>query len=143
MTVAERQAELIGEYRIIEHVLERFQMILDTVPARALPYPEEYRNADHLVPGCTSSVWLAVWEASPDSWAVRVAAEAPSLAAIGALFSMIYDGGRGEEIRSVEPEFLAALGIDRQLTPTRLRGLGFLRAKLVEATMAATTLGNA
>jgi cysteine desulfuration protein SufE len=143
MTVAERQAELIGEYRIIEHALERFQVILETVPARALPYPEEYRNADHLVPGCTSAVWLAVWELSPDCWAVRIAADTPSLAAIGALFSMIYDGGRGEEIRSVEPEFLAALGIDRQLTPTRLRGLGFLRAKLVEATMAATTLGNA
>lgn len=143
MTVAERQAELIGEYRLIEHALERFQVIIDTVTTRALPYPEEYRNADHLVPGCTSSVWLAVWETTPDRWAVRVAAEAPSLAAIGALFSMIYDGSRGEEIRSIEPDFLSALGIDRQLTPTRLRGLGFLRAKLVEATKQLTATGDA
>jgi len=142
MTVAQRQAELIGEYLIIEHALERFQVILDTFPGRAAEYPKHWRDADHFVPGCTSAVWLAVWATSPGILAVRVAAEAPSLAAIGALFSLIYDGGSAGEIMAVEPEFLKALGIDRQLTPTRRRGLGFLRDRIVAAAQAEEMAGR-
>lgn len=129
MTASERQEEVISDYSVIDDPLERFQIIVET--ARSIELPEHFRDEQYLVPGCVSNVWLGVWS---ENGVVRVAidSDAPALRGVGALISRIYSGATKQEIREMEPEFIEALGIDRQLTPTRRRGLANIRKRLVE-----------
>lgn len=129
MTARERQEKVIEDFSFIEDPLERFQVIVET--ARAENFPEHFRKDEFLVPGCTSRVWLAVWS-EDDSLRVGVDSEAPALKGIATLFERIYSDSSKEEISSLEPEFIHRLGIDRQLTPTRRRGVANIRLRLLE-----------
>lgn len=131
MTAAERQDALVEEYRWIEDARERFQSIVDSAPGG--PVLEEGERTDgNLVPGCVSWVWLVVRREADATYRVGIESESPALAGIAVLFRRIYDGATREEILVTEPDFIERLGIDRFLTPTRLRGLRRLRALLVE-----------
>ncbi len=132
MRVSERQERLVEDYRLIENSFERFQILVDTAHAMAPPFPEACRTEEHLVPGCVSRVWLAVVKSADGSFEVRIDSEAPALKSVGALFCHIYSGGTKEEIAATPPDFIERLALDRHLTPTRLRGLGQIRKKLVE-----------
>lgn len=129
MTANERQKEVIGDYSVIDDPLERFQIIVET--ARTGEFPERFRTDEYLVPGCTSRVWLGVWR---ENEVIRVAvdSDSPALKGIGALFERVYSESTKDEVRDLDPEFIERLGIDRQLTPTRRRGLANLRRRLVE-----------
>lgn len=127
MSVAERQQSLIDDYAIIPDSLERFQLIVESGRGNAKPFPESRRNEEHLVPGCVSRVWVAVSRASDGLVTVETDSEAPALQSIGALFSRIYSEASESEIRATEPDFIEALEIDRNLTPTRRRGIGNIR----------------
>lgn len=129
MTARERQEEVVSDYGVIEDPLERFQVIVET--ARGVELPEGFRRDEYLVPGCTSQVWLGVW-GETGTVQVAIDSDAPALRGVGALFSKIYSGATSAEIREVEPDFIQALAIDRQLTPTRRRGLANIRNRLVE-----------
>ena len=134
MGLAEKQRELIDDFSIIEDPVERFSAIVDR-GRQALPVPEADRTDAHLVPGCTSRVWLSGWldrEAEPPSCQFRVEADAPSVQGVAALLCELYSGATPSEVRGVEPECLEALGIDRQLTPTRVRGLGQVRRRIAD-----------
>ncbi|MDF1740648.1 MAG: SufE family protein [Verrucomicrobiales bacterium] len=131
MSVIERQEQLIEDYGIIPDPLERFQLIVESGGGSAEPFPEEARTEANLVPGCVSKVWVTggVKEGILD---LSIDSEAPALAAIGTLMCRLYSGARFSEVLAVEPDFIAELGIDRNLTPTRLRGLGNIRKRIVE-----------
>jgi len=132
MTAEQRQDLIVEEYAVIADVRERFQVIVETAAASMRPFPDEERLDQNLVPGCVSRVWLAVRNKEDGSMDVWVESESPALRGIAALFCRIYSGAIAAEIVATEPDFVARLGIDRHLTPTRLRGLGRLRERLVE-----------
>jgi len=131
MTASERQLELIREFGAIEDPRERFQVIVETAAAKAPPFPKSLQNDSNLVPGCISRVWLSVRAGPGGGIEVHVDSESPALRAIGALYGVIYSGATAAEIVSTEPDFIQRLGIDRHLTPTRLRGLARIREGLV------------
>lgn len=132
MTAAQRQEELISDYLAIDDPRERFQLIVETAASGLSNLTPEERSDKNLVPGCVSKVWLSTRRSDSGTILVRVESESPALAGIAALFSRIYSGATDREILETEPEFLRRLGIDRHLTPTRMRGLGNLRRLLVE-----------
>jgi cysteine desulfuration protein SufE len=132
MTVSERQNLLVEDYLLIENSFERFQVLVDTAYTVLEPYPDEFRDVEHLVPGCVSRVWLAVRRNNEDAFEVLLDSEAPALRSIGALFCRVYSGGSGTDIVNTPPDFIERLSIDRHLTPTRLRGLRQIREILVE-----------
>ncbi len=131
MSVFARQKQLIDDYGIIPDPLERFQLIVESGGGRGEPFPDESRVDENLVPGCVSKVWVTgiVKGGVLD---LRIDSEAPALAAIGSLLCRLYSGAEVSEIVAVEPDFIAELGIDRNLTPTRLRGLGNIRRRIIE-----------
>lgn len=134
MTATERQERLIEEYLWIEDPRERFQLIVETAAAGLPPLADADRIEANLVPGCVSRVWLALHEEADGRWQVDIESESPALQGITALYRRIYSGANAAEILATEPLFLERLGIDRHLTPTRLRGLRQLREVLVART---------
>lgn len=132
MTAAQRQELLIEDYLLIPDARERFQWIVESGATGLAPFPEEDRRDENLVPGCVSRTWLSVRPGAGATVEVRIDSESPALAGIGGLLRRIYSGASAGEILETRPDFIERLGIDRHLTPTRLRGLGRLRATLVE-----------
>ncbi len=133
MTLQEKQNELIDSYSVIEDPLERFQIIVDSGASKLRGFPKEYQIDENLVEGCQSSVWL-VGKIEPDTglFDLQMDSDAPALKGVVALFAELYSGVRPDEVIEVEPEFLDRLGISGILTTTRRRGLGFVRAKIVQ-----------
>lgn len=129
MGLREKQRELIDDYSIIEDTTERFSAIVDR-GKRAAPLPESARTDAALVPGCTSRVWLTGWKDPAGACQFRTEADAPSVHAISALLCELYSGASPAEVIETEPECLAALQIDKMLSPTRLRGIGGIRRRI-------------
>ncbi len=132
MTAADRQERLVEEYLLVEDPRERFQLIVETASAGMEPLAEEDRTETNLVPGCVSRVWLSVRARADVRLDVGIESESPALQGIAALYRRVYSGATPHEILATAPAFLERLGIDRHLTPTRLRGLRRLRERLVE-----------
>lgn len=133
MTAGDRQRELIEDFLLIGDPRERFQVIVETGSSRLEAFPDEFRNDDNLVPGCVSKVWMALWRREDGRIELRIDSESPALRSIAALFCRIYSGSPDREIIDTGPDFIEALKIDLNLTPTRMRGLRHLRQLIVES----------
>ena len=71
------------------------------------PYPEEFRDQEHLVPGCLSQVWLVTVEGSERSEVVfRADSDAHIVKGLIAVLLMMYNGKTPEEILSTDVEGL-------------------------------------
>lgn len=130
MTLREKQASLISRYSIIEDAQERLAAIV----ARGRKWPgvvEAEKDDAHRVKGCVSQVWLAgAMEGAGCRF--RMSADSPLVQGLAALICELYDGGAAGEIVEVEPELIEALGLDRQISPTRLNGLANVRRTIRE-----------
>lgn len=132
MGLAEKQRSLIEDYSVIEDATERFAAIVDR-GRRAAALPESARLDANLVPGCTSRVWLTGWrDEATGRCEFRAEADAPSVHAVACLMCELYSGALPGEVIAIEPECLAALQIDKMLSPTRLRGIGQIRRRIRE-----------
>lgn len=142
MTVVERQEQIIGDYAPIEDPYERFQLIVETATTDRAAISEANRCEANLVPGCTSRVYLVVSRLESGNCSVQIESNSPALDAIAALFCRLYHDAPDQEIIDTEPIFLQRLGVDRQLTPTRRRGLSNLRKMLVERVQSLSESGQ-
>ena len=132
MTLAEKQQELIDDYSIIEDPAERFAVIVD-LGRKDQNFPDEQRLEENLVPGCTSQVWLIGEVDQANNRAhFQIDAEAPGIKGVAVLMCQLYSGAVIDEINEVDPEFITALRIDKNLTPTRLNGLKHIRQRMIE-----------
>lgn len=123
--LSEKQAAFIARYSIIEDPHERLAAIV----ARGKKWPapgEEDRIDAHRVQGCVSQVWLTGSVEKGHS-RFRMAADSPLVQGLAALLCELYDGETAPEILAVEPELFEALGLTRQISPTRLNGLANVR----------------
>ena len=130
MTTREKQAALIARYSIIEDTHERLAAIVSR--GRKWPAVGEAEKCEaHRVRGCVSQVWL-VGEANGATCRFRMSADSPLVQGLAALICELYDGEPAEEIANVELELIEALGLARQLSPTRLDGLANIRRTIRE-----------
>lgn len=130
MSIREKHAAMIARYSIIEDAQERLAAIV----ARGRKWPgvrDDEKTDAHRVQGCVSQVWL-VGESDGGTCRFRMTADSPLVQGLAALICELYDGGAAVEIVEIEPELLEALGLARQLSPTRLNGLANVRRTIRE-----------
>ncbi|MEP6671459.1 MAG: SufE family protein [Chthoniobacter sp.] len=123
--LAEKQQQLIARLQLIEDSHERLAAIV----ARGKKWPgvsEDQRIDAHRVPGCTSRVWL-VGRVEEGRCHFQMDADSPLVKGLVALLCEVYAGATPTEVASIEPEIFSALGLDRQISPTRLNGLASVR----------------
>ncbi|MET0548200.1 MAG: SufE family protein [Xanthomonas sp.] len=105
---------------------ERYQYLIDL--GRKLPaFPEHWKTEEHRLHGCQSMVWIV-----PEGNAERLVFHAISDSAIVSgliyLALRVYSGRSAADILATAPDFVAAIGLGKHLSPTRSNGLAALLA---------------
>ena len=130
MSVTSRQKELVEDYGFIENRQERLGAIVDA-SRHTNSFPESLRTEDHLVKGCTSSVWL-VGELRDGLCHFRSDCDSPMVRGLVALLVQAYNGAPPDDVMATEPTVLQELEVWRDLTPTRQNGLNAVRQRLAD-----------
>ena len=119
--IAAIEQDLIEEFSLFDNWMDRYQYIIDL--GRELPdFPEDERVDENLLHGCQSQVWLTF---QPDNGRLSFRATSDSAIVSGliALVSRVYSGREAAEIVNNSADFIAAIGLDAHLSPTRSNGL--------------------
>ena len=132
---AEAQRAIAEEFSFFGDWSERYQYLIDL--GRKLPaFPDALKTEEHRLHGCQSMVWIV-----PSGDASRLEFRAISDSAIvsGLVFLAlrVYSGRPAEEILATDPDYVAAIGLARHLSPTRSNGLAALLAFIRDRAQAA------
>jgi cysteine desulfuration protein SufE len=123
-TAADAQAAIADEFAFFGDWSERYQYLIDL--GRKLPeFPEAWKIEEHRLHGCQSMVWIVP---SGDASRLDFAAVSDSAIVSGLVFLAlrVYSGRPAAEILATEPDYIAAIGLAKHLSPTRSNGLAAL-----------------
>lgn len=130
MSVSDKQAQLIEDLSLIEDLQERLAAVVDRARRRPV-FPPAGKTDAHRVNGCISQVWIT-GELRDGALTFQFDADSPLVKGLVALMIDLYEGGSPAEIAATEPVLFEALGLSRDLTPTRQNGLAAVRAHIRE-----------
>lgn len=130
MTLAEHQQHLIDDLAIIEDSQERLGAVVDRAK-RLVALPAAERTEQNRVPGCISQVWV-VGELRDGRCIFRCDADGPLVKGLVAFLCDAFSGATPAEIVASSVDPLEALGLMRNLSPTRVNGLAAVRARIRE-----------
>ncbi|REC96216.1 SufE family protein [Kushneria indalinina] len=121
MSPQEAQQELIEEFDMFDNWMDRYQYIIDL--GKLLPaFPDEWKNDDTRLDGCQSNVWV-YGEKQGAQLHFHAISDAAIVSGLIAMLLRIYNDRAPQEIIDTPPDFLAALDLDKHLSPTRSNGL--------------------
>jgi cysteine desulfuration protein SufE len=96
---------------------------------RRPPFDETERTDANRVRGCISLAWV-IGERRGDRCYFRSDADSPLVRGLLTLLCDFYSDAAPAEIVATEPALIENLGLDRNLSPTRLNGLRSVRARI-------------
>jgi cysteine desulfuration protein SufE len=128
VTLAEKQTQLVADYALIEDPQERLAAIVDRA-RKTPPLPEAERTEANRVKGCVSLAWV-VGELRAGHCSFRSDADSPLVRGLLKLLCDFYSGAAPDDVAATEPALIEQLGLDRNLSPTRLNGLRSVRARI-------------
>ena len=130
MNLAKKQQQLVDDLAIIDDPQERLGAVVDRA-RRLAPLPETDRTESHRVRGCVSQVWV-VSELRDGRCQFRCDADGPLVKGLVAFLCEFFSGATPAEITASNADPLEALGLMRNLSPTRHNGLAAVRARIRE-----------
>ena len=130
MNLAERQQQLVDDLLIIEDSQERLGAVVDRAK-RLPPLPAADRTEPNRVTGCISQVWV-IGELHDGRCVFRCDADGPLVKGLVAFLCEYFSGVTPAEIAASDADPLEALGLMRNLSPTRHNGLAAVRARIRE-----------
>ena len=125
-TAAEAQRAIAEEFAFFGDWSERYQYLIDL--GRKLPaFQDAWKTEEHRLHGCQSMVWIVP---SGDASRLDFAAASDSAIVSGLVYLAlrVYSGRSAAEILATEPDYVAAIGLGKHLSPTRSNGLAALLA---------------
>ncbi len=125
-TATQAQAAIAEEFGFFGDWAERYQYLIDL--GRKLPsFPEQWQTEEHRLLGCQSRVWV-VPEGDADRIDFHAASDSAIVSGLVYLALRVYSGRSATEILATEPDYIAAIGLAKHLSPTRSNGLASLLA---------------
>ena len=121
MTINEIQDEIIEEFAFFDDWMDKYEYIIDL--GKKLPLIDsQYKNADHLIKGCQSQVWL---HADHEGSNVDFTADSDAIITKGiiALLVRVLSGQPAAAITKADLYFIEKIGLKEHLSPTRSNGL--------------------
>lgn len=126
--IAEKQERLLEDLGIFQDWTERYEYVIG-LGKKLEPLADEARNADHLIKGCQSQVWL---DAQMKDGRVYFFADSDSLITKGmiALFIGVLNGEKPDDILTADMSFVEKTGLKEHLAPTRANALNLMATQL-------------
>ncbi len=126
-TPAANEQALLEAFQPLRDPHERLALITDACAGPGLP--EAGRQESDLVPGCVSRVWL---QGRVEQGRLHLTwdAESPLVRGLAGLICRVYQETETGEVAAFRSSILTGLGLDRQLSPTRLRGLAAMEGRI-------------
>ncbi len=108
--------------------MDRYGFIID-LGRKLPPFPLEWQDDAHRVPGCQSKVWM---EASVRDGRVFLAggSDAAIVAGLVALLLRVYSGRSPAEVLGTSPNFLKDMGLLANLSSNRGSGIASMAARI-------------
>lgn len=123
-SATEAQAAIAEEFGYFGDWSERYQYLIDL--GRKLPaLPEEVKTEANRLHGCQSKVWI-VAEGDPQRLAFHAGSDSSIVSGLVYLALRVYSGRSAAEIAATDPDYIAAIGLAKHLSPTRTNGLAAL-----------------
>lgn len=137
MTITEKQNELLEELGFFQDWTERYEYVIG-LGKKLAPMPEEAKDAEHLIKGCQSQVWL---DAHLDGGKVRYLADSDSLITKGmiALFVRVLDNETPDAILTADMSFIDRTGLKEHLAPTRANALNLMATQMKQRALQLST----
>ena len=133
-TAADAIAAIGAELEEFDDWMDRYEFIIGM--GRALPpFPPEWQDDRHRVPGCQSQVWMEA--ALRDGHLMLAgASDAAIVSGLVALLLRVYSGRPADEILRTEPTFLQTFGLIEALSTNRGNGVAAMARRIRDAARA-------
>ena len=134
-TPAEAQAAIAEEFALFGDWSERYQYLIDL--GRKLPeLPDALKTDEFRLHGCQSNVWIA-GDGDTSKLDFRAISDSAIVSGLIYLALRVYSGRSAAEILATDPDYIAAIGLSKHLSPTRSNGLAALIGYIRERAAAA------
>ena len=132
MNLTEKQKEIIQEFEVFDDWMQKYEYIIDL--GKDLPkIVEGHKTDDRLIEGCQSRVWL---DSHFDHGKMHFMADSDAIITKGiiGLLIRVLDGENPKDIATADLFFIAKIGLQEHLSPTRANGLlGMVKKLKLEA----------
>lgn len=128
MSIEEKRDALVEELMPFEDHFERFAYIIDRAKSLS-PLDDAYKIDAFLIEGCISQLWIFP-EFRDGKCYFSTDSDAAITKGTSALLCGLYSGETPEAIISLEPDFLAEVGVTQHLSPNRRNGLTNVRKRI-------------
>ena len=129
-TIDEAQQALIEEFGFFDNWMQRYEYLID-LGRQLAPLDAEFLKDEFKLRGCQSQVWL-IARHEDDKLVFEANSDAAIVSGLIAVVLRIYSNRTAQEIIDTAPDFIAAIGLDDHLSPTRKNGLGAMLQTIKE-----------
>jgi cysteine desulfuration protein SufE len=132
--IKEKQEQLLEDLELFQDWTERYEYVIG-LGKKLEPLPDRARNAEHLIKGCQSQVWL---DAEENDGVVNFRADSDSLITKGmiALFIAVLNGETPDAILTADMGFVEKTGLKEHLAPTRANALNLMATQMKQRALA-------
>ncbi len=137
-SAAEAIAAIGDELELFDDWMQRYQYIID-LGRKLPPFPKQWADDAHRVPGCQSQVWMES-DLADGTLRLAGASDAAIVSGLVALLLRVYSGRTPQEVLATDPAFLRDLGLLEALSTNRGNGIAAMaRAVQLAARQAVST----
>jgi cysteine desulfuration protein SufE len=129
-SAAEAIAAIGDELDVFDDWMDRYQFIIE-LGRKLPPFPAEWMDDAHRVPGCQSKVWMEAVLRDGRLF-LGGASDAAIVSGLIALLLRVYSGRTSAEIVATDPVFLKDLGLLEALSTNRGNGIAAMARKIRE-----------
>lgn len=132
--IKEKQERLLEDLGLFQDWTERYEYVIG-LGKKLEALPDSARDADHLIKGCQSQVWL---DAEKKDGLVHFRADSDSLITKGmiALFINVLNGETPDAILTADMSFVEKSGLKEHLAPTRANALNLMATQMKQRALA-------
>lgn len=132
--ISKKQERLLEELGLFQDWTERYEYVIG-LGKKLPPLPDAARDAEHLIKGCQSQVWL---DAEKKDGRVHFHADSDSLITKGmiALFIEVLSGETPDAILTADMGFIDRTGLKEHLAPTRANALNLMATQMKQRALA-------
>ncbi len=127
-SAADAIAAIKDDLDVFDDWMDRYQFIIE-LGRKLPPFPPEWQNDAHRVPGCQSQVWMEATVRDGEMY-LAGASDAAIVSGLVALLLRVYSGRTPAEVLATDPVFLKEMGLLEALSTNRGNGIAAMARRI-------------